>query len=174
MTRKEFLNRVSESKTDVLGDFVRFLERRAVRYCVIGGMAVNAYAEPVVSLDLDIVLAEDRIAGIVDDLAPRFRVKKFPNSLNLASSETELRIQIQTDPRYQGFLSGARKKDVLGYRLPVARAEDVLRGKIWAAEDPKRRPSKRQKDLSDILRMIEARPGLADLVPAGLKRKLGL
>lgn len=174
MTRKEFLNRVAESKRDVLGELASLLERRAVRYCVIGGLAVNAYADPVVSLDLDIVVAEDRVPQLLEDLAPRFKVKRFPNSLNLTSSETELRIQIQTDPRYQGFLAGARKKDVLGYRLPVARAEDVMRGKIWAAEDPKRRPSKRQKDLSDILRLIEARSALAGLVPAGLKSKLGL
>lgn len=54
---------------------------------------------------------------------------------------------------------------VLGIELPVARLEDVLRGKVWAALDPASRPSKRQKDLADIARTIEAYPHLRADVP---------
>jgi len=77
-----------------------------------------------------------------------------------------LRIQIQTDARYQSFLQGAKKKRVLGYELRVARAEDVLQGKLWAYSDPERRPSKRQKDLTDILRLVESHPEIVD-TPVG-------
>jgi hypothetical protein len=58
--------------------------------------------------------------------------------------------------------------------MPVAAVEDVLQGKIWAAQDDTRRPSKRQKDLADILRLVEANPPLASLVPAALKKKLAI
>lgn len=51
----------------------------------------------------------------------------------------------------------------------MAAARDVLQGKIWAALDETRRPSKRQKDLADILRFLEKRPGLAQLIPRRLK-----
>src|SRR5918994_4440590 len=51
-------------------------------------------------------------------------------------------------------------RDVLGVQLPVASVEDVLQGKIWAVLDPGRRPSKRQKDLADIARLLEAYPQL--------------
>jgi hypothetical protein len=61
-----------------------------------------------------------------------------------------VRIQIQTDPRYAAFVPGAARRSVLGLELPVATVEDVLQGKIWAAQDAGRRPSKRQKDLADI------------------------
>jgi hypothetical protein len=174
MTKKEFLHRISGSKEDVLGRLFGLLEDLGIPYCVIGGLAVNAYAEPVVSLDLDLVVLADRVAGLLEALPGGFKAKAFPNSLNLTSSKTDLRIQIQTDPRYQAFLPGARKKDVLGYRIPVARIEDVLKGKAWAALDPKRRPSKRQKDLSDILRLVEVRKDLAVMLPADLKKTLGL
>ena len=63
---------------------------------------------------------------------------------------------------------------MLGYKLPVAAIEDVLQGKIWAAEDKARRPSKRQKDLADILRLIETKKGLFSLVPSSLRKKLSL
>jgi hypothetical protein len=76
--------------------------------------------------------------------------------------------------RYQDFIPKAVYRDILGYKLPVARIENVLQGKIWAALDKTRRLSKRQKDLADILRLVEAKRNLVALVPYSLKRKLGL
>ena len=49
--------------------------------------------------------------------------------------------------------------------LPVASLADTLQGKIWAALDPDRRGSKRQKDPADIARLIEAYPDLRTQVP---------
>ena len=66
----------------------------------------------------------------------------------------------------------ASVRDILGVELPVAQAEDVLQGKIWAVQDTKRRASKRQKDLADIARLIEARPALRTRVPADILDKL--
>jgi hypothetical protein len=54
----------------------------------------------------------------------------------------------------------------------VARLEDVLRGKVWAASDPNRRASKRQKDLADIARLLEEHPGLRELVPQAILHRL--
>lgn len=47
----------------------------------------------------------------------------------------------------------------------MARLEDVLQGKVWAAQDPTRRSSKRLKDLADIARLLDAYPELRDRVP---------
>ena len=57
MTKKEFFKTVSNGEEDVIQIFLDALLKANVDYCVIGGLAVNAYAEPVVSLDLDIVVA---------------------------------------------------------------------------------------------------------------------
>lgn len=54
----------------------------------------------------------------------------------------------------------------------MAGLEDVLQGKVWAAGDPTRRPSKRQKDLADIARLLEAYPHLRERVPADLLARL--
>lgn len=48
------------------------------------------------------------------------------------------------------------------------RLEDVLQGKIWAASDEIRRPSKRQNDLVDIARLLETFPELRSSVPAAI------
>jgi hypothetical protein len=174
MTKREFARRVWSGKNDVLEPFLDSLTKAKIRYCVIGGLAVNAYAEPVVSLDLDIVVSAPQIRKLVSALPRGVRTKSFAHSLNIELPGSDLRIQVQTDDRYQPFLRGARKKSVLGYKMPVARIEDVLQGKIWAALDESRRTSKRQKDLADILRLIESRKNLAALVPRALKKRLTL
>lgn len=141
-------------------------------YCVIGGLAVNAYAEPVVSMDLDIVIVADKIDRVVSLLKERFRVKKYAHSINISHPSSDLRIQFQTDPRYQSFIGRARHRTILGYRVPVAAIKDVFQGKIWAAEDDTRRPSKRQKDLADIMRLIEKDQRLTVMLPDTLRRRL--
>ncbi len=83
-----------------------------------------------------------------------------------------LRVQIQTDPRYAPFVGRAVHREILGVRLPVASLEDLLQGKLWAVTDATRRPSKRQKDLADIARLVEAYPALRTQVPGEVLAKL--
>jgi hypothetical protein len=92
--------------------------------------------------------------------------------LDVSAPGSDLRVQLQRDPRYFEFVDGAAPRNVLGLSLPVARIEDVLRGKIWAVQDPQRRSSKRQKDLADIARLLEARPSLRISVPAEILARL--
>jgi hypothetical protein len=81
------------------------------------------------------------------------------------STGSDLRVQLQKDPRYQEFISRAQVHTVLGYEMSVARLEDVLAGKLWAYSDETRRGSKRQKDLADIMRLVETHPELRGLLP---------
>jgi hypothetical protein len=172
MTKKDFLNRVTNSKDDFFEKFINFFKEKDIKFCVIGDLAVNAYCEPVVSLDLDIVIAVSQVAEFIKLLSASFSVSQQAHSINVASADSDLRIQIQTDPRYQEFIGKAVAKTVLGYEIPVASLEDVLRGKIWAYEDMTRRPSKRQKDLADIMRLTESYPQLIKLLPVSLKERL--
>jgi len=76
------------------------------------------------------------------------------------------------DARYAPFVDRASRRLVLGMDLPVASVEDLLDGKVWAAMDPSRRPSKRQKDLADIARLIEAYPALRAALPPEILARL--
>jgi hypothetical protein len=108
-----FWKTVVNERGDFLDRLLAELDQLSIPYCVVGGQAVNAYVEPLVSV-----------------------------------------------------------REVLGMKLPEAALEDVLQGKIWAALDDARRPSKRQKDLADIARIIESRPHLRDRVPAEILARL--
>ena len=151
---------------------MEFLESRRIAFCVIGGQAVDAYVEPLVSLDLDIAVAAEDPRELIAELKGSFRVAAHRHSINLALSGSDLRAQIRTDPRYAAFVAAAERKEVLGRTMPVARLENVLSGKIWAAMHPERRASMRQKDLADIARIMESYPHLGPMVPEGIKAKL--
>jgi hypothetical protein len=167
----EFYDRVTLGGGAVIEELLRLLEENGIRYCVIGGQAVNHYVEPLVSLDLDLVVATSQLEAVEAILAERFAVRRFPHSLNVSTEGSDLRVKIQTDPRYGDFVERAKKGNVLGIEMPVA--PDVLRGKIWAARDPSRRASKRHKDLADIARLVEANPSLRELVPQEILDKIG-
>jgi len=172
MRARTFWKAVTLDHVDFLDSLIALLAEAGIRYCVIGGQAVNAYVEPLVSLDLDLVIAVDQIAGAEAMLRERFKVERFPHSLNVEAADSDLRVQIQTDPRYFAFVDRAEAREVLGVTLPVAALGDVLQGKIWAASDLQRRPSKRRKDLLDIERILESQPDLRVRVPADILARL--
>lgn len=172
MRAQTFWKTVTADRTDFLARLITLLADNEVRYCVMGGQGVNAYADPVVSLDLDIVIAVDQLPKTERLISQEFHIERFPHSVNVSDPGSDLRVQIQTDPRYLPFVDRATVREVLGVSLPVAQLEDVLQGKVWAVMDPERRPSKRQKDLADIARLLETYPKLRQQVPADVLAKL--
>jgi hypothetical protein len=172
MRAAEFYRAVTMDGTDFFGRLLDLLEDEAIGYCLVGGQGVNAYVTPLVSLDLDFAIAArdlDRALGV---LGKHFEMKRFANTINLAAAGSGIHAQIQTDPRYFDFVERAERRIVFDREVSVAAIEDLLQGKIWAATDPERRGSKRQKDLADISRIIESYPRLRDRVPTGILDRL--
>lgn len=167
-----FWKTVVADEAGFLERFVLLLRERGIRYCVVGGQAVNAYVEPLVSLDLDLAVAANQLGEIEQLAGDDLRIERFPHSLNLSHRGSDLRVQIQLDPRYAAFVGRSLPRQVLGLTLPVASLEDVLQGKVWAAMDETRRPSKRQKDFADIARLVEAYPNLRQDLPAEVAARL--
>ena len=172
MNQKSFFNGVTNGKKDIVQEIIDLLSYNNIDYCVIGGLAVNAYVEPVVSLDLDIAVVADEIDNLLKMTEDKFKIEKFPHSINLGSQDSDIRIQLQTDERYQEFIKNAVSQVVLGYKMKVASLRDVLKGKVWAYSDNQRRGSKRQKDLADIMRIIESFPDLKSDLPDSIIKEI--
>lgn len=173
MIGKKFMNAVANAQEDILQLFLDILGKTKATYCVVGGLAVNVYIELVVSLDLGFVVDMKDIDKICKETAAKgLKIERFEHSVKLTSSKSDLRIQIQTDSRYQEFISRSSSKEILGYKINVACMEDVLQGKVWAYLDEQRRKSKRQKDLTDIMRLMESYPSLESRIPAIILKKL--
>jgi len=159
-------------ETDFLSELIQLLHAEEISYTVIGDHAVDAYSDPWVSLDFDLVVAAQDLKRVELLLREHFKVEPFPHSFKVSRPGSDLRVQVQTDPRYVVFVQRASPRDVLGLTLPVADVRDVLQGKIWAAQDEKRRPSQRQKDLADIARLLERYPELRPSVPQDILERL--
>src|SRR6476619_7218291 len=92
---------VTMDRSNFLDNLVGLLAEHDIHYCVIGGQGVTAYAEPLISLDLDLVVAVNQMELVESLLRGRFKVERFPDSsLNVSADGSDLRVQIRTDPRY--------------------------------------------------------------------------
>jgi hypothetical protein len=158
------------------GDVLRLvdvLERLEIPWCMIGGLAVNYWAqEPMATIDVDVVIASDRVEEAVGALVEAgFQAERFEWSVNLKGT-SKVSVQISTEDFYRDFPSRSVAADVHGILMRVASLKDTLAGKIAAWRDQARRPSKRQKDLLDIMRLVESHPELNDDLPPDLVTEL--
>lgn len=165
MTESEIFEAVTGSGSTDFAIVVGILNQHS-GWCLIGGLAVNCYVEPVYTLDADIVVVSSDLPEIKKDLERAdFSVEEFPHSLNATMAGSDLRIQFTTDARYQDFLSNTMPHEVLGQKVPVASLANVIRGKVWAWSDDARRLSKRKKDELDLIRIAEKYPELCGMMP---------
>jgi hypothetical protein len=167
-----FWKTITMDTQNLLERLMDILAKHEINYCVIGGQAINAYVEPLVSLDLDIVIATNQLKEATYLLEQNFTAQQFEHSLNISLTGSDLRVQIQLDQRYASFPDHAEIREVLGLSMSVASLDDLLQGKIWAIKDANRRASKRQKDLADIARLLESYPYLQEKVPEDILNHL--
>ena len=160
MTAAEIYESVTNGGASDFAELVTVLNRNKP-WCLIGGLAVNCYVEPVYTVDVDLVVVAANLEQIGQELeAAGFRLS------------SELNVQFTTDARYQDFLAGATERQVLGLAVPVASLQEIVRGKVWAWQDKERRSTKRKKDELDLMRIAEAHPKLRGLIPAEIVKQL--
>ena len=169
MTLRQFYDWQTLGGAKDVSRLVAVLEERDVPWCMIGGLAVNHWAlEPMATADVDLVIASQKIHETVEALkALGFKDKQFRWSVNL-KGESNVSIQISTEEMYRDFPERAVPAIVHGLLMRVASLEDTLKGKVAAYQEPERRPSKRQKDLADISRLLEAHPEIQHLIPTSI------
>ncbi|HEV7475786.1 MAG TPA: hypothetical protein VGN90_17150, partial [Pyrinomonadaceae bacterium] len=137
MRASEVFEAVTGSGSSDFALVVNILNRRGA-WCLIGGLAVNCYAEPVYTLDADLVVIASALPAIKDELVNAgLSVEEFPPSLNARMAKSNLRIQFRLDPRYQEFVNDTTIREVLGQQVSVASLGNVVHGKIWAWSDDK-------------------------------------
>lgn len=173
VTAKKFYDWQTVGGTDDVMRLVDCLERADIPWCAIGGVAVNHWAaEPMVTQDVDFVVATDAIDRAVDILtAAGFRPERFEWSINF-KGHSRVSLQLSTEAFYRDFPTRAVPADVHGILLRVAALEDTLKGKVKAWSDSARRQSKRIKDLGDIARLVETHPHLWELLTDALKQQI--
>lgn len=173
MTGKQFYDWQTAGGVNDVMRLVDSLERADVSWCVIGGVAVNHWAEePMVTQDVDLVVVSEDLQRVEELLKDEgFRSEKFDWSMNFKGRST-VSFQLRTEAFYKEFPLRAVPADVHGILMRVASLEDTLKGKMKAWADSERRQSKKIKDLADIARLVEAHPRLWNLLRDDLKAQV--
>ena len=157
MTAEEIYESVTNGGSSDFAEAAAILDATG-KWCLIGGLAVNCYVDPVYTVDADIVVASQNLSRVRESLTSAgFR---FAHSLNARKPGSKLQIQFTQDARYQDFVDRAERHEVLGRTVPVANLKDILQGKLWAWKDSERRATKRKKDELDLMGIALAFPNL--------------
>jgi hypothetical protein len=160
---------VGDTKQQPLRAVVAVLETSGTAYAVIGGVAMQLHSrEPRTTLDID--LAVKRFADIPREslTAAGFvhegRHRHSDNWRAPGAGPRTQRTAVQFSAEDIGIeqaIVRARVVDAGGFRLRLAAPADLLVLKLAAAEEPRRRPSKRRQDLVDIVTLSEDYPEAA-------------
>lgn len=172
ITATEVFDSVTNGGSNDFAAVVQILNKHG-RWCLVGGLAVNCYVEPVFTIDADIVVASSALEEIQKDLATTgFQITSHEHSVNAQMKGSDLRIQFTTDSRYQEFLDETEAHSVLGIKVPVTSLPNIIRGKVWAWSDAKRRLSKRKKYELDLIRIAEKYAEFRKLMPSEITDQL--
>ncbi len=159
----------SDTKEGPLRLVAELLNRAGVAYALIGGVAIQIRTtEPRTTLDIDIAVPQ--FADIPRDalLAAGFdHVGRHEHSDNWrappgCSGGVRTAVQFSAeDVGINDAVAHAELTDLAhGLQMRVAIPADLIVLKLAAAAEPRRRPSKRQHDLADVIALMEEYPGL--------------
>jgi Nucleotidyl transferase AbiEii toxin, Type IV TA system len=162
-----------DTKEQPLRRVVSVLEASRTSYAVIGGVAMQLYSrQPRTTLDIDLAVESyDKIPRDALTKAGFVHEGRQPHSDNWrapGSGPRRQRTAVQFSSEDVGIdaaVARARTVDAGGFRLRLATAADLLVLKLAAAEEPRRRPSKRRQDLLDIITLAEEHPAASKAVP---------
>jgi len=140
-------------------------------YCLIGGMAINCYVEPVYTEDTDFAIAFDdktKIKKTFKDAGIKVKDNRYDMSIFVPNSQ--LIIHITTDERYKNFGKDAKEHMLFDeFKVKVASLENLIQAKTWCLEDSCRKASKQFKDQADLCRIGENYPELQNLLPKEIR-----
>lgn len=173
MTQRQFYDWQTLGGGKDVSRLVAALEEREIPWCMIGGLAVNHWAEePMATANVDLVIAVEKIEEAADTLKSiGFTEKRHDWSISL-KGQSNVSIQISTEEMYHHFPMRAVPANVHGILMRVASLEDTLAVKLAAYSEPNRRPTKKLKDILDIGRLVEAHPELLTQLPPDIAAKL--
>ena len=158
-----------DTKETPLRLVAELLEREGVAYALIGGVAVQLHtADPRSTLDIELAVTRyadvPRAALLAAGFEHTGRHEHSDNWRAPGVGVVKPRTAIRFSAEDAGIADAVAHADIVdldrGLRLRVATVADLIVLKLAAADEPKRRPSKREHDVADVLALLEQHPGL--------------
>ena len=150
------------NEIDIVRDVSGKLEQAGIDYMLTGSMAMNYYAQPRMTRDIDIVVAmgPEDVERVVALFEPEYYVSKksIRESLaqesifNLIHHESVIKVDCivrkQSDYRKTEF-ARRRQVAILDFRTCLVSKEDLIISKLWWAKD-----SRSELQLTDVKNLL--------------------
>ena len=159
----------SDTKERPLRLVAELLNRAGVSYALIDGVAVQIRTtEPRTTLDIDVAVPRfddiPRAALLAAGFDHTGRHEHSDNWRAPAAGPGSLRTAVEFSAEDVGIADAVANAELTdladGLRMRAARSADLVVLKLAAAAEPRRRPSKRQHDLADVVALMEEYPAL--------------
>lgn len=150
------------SETDIVRDVSRKLDQLGIGYMLTGSMAMNYYAQPRMTRDIDVVIAigqsdVDRIASLFE---AEYYVSKesirqsiaHESVFNLIHHDSVIKVDfiVRKQSEYRQIEFERRQKVViLDFTTYIVSKEDLIISKLWWAKD-----SRSEVQLSDVKNLL--------------------
>ncbi len=162
-----------DTKEEPLRRVISVLHASGTAYAVIGGIAVQLHVrEPRTTLDIDLAVVKfddiPRDALMQAGFEHDGRHEHSDNWRAPGTGPRSERTAIQFSAEDIGMAETVRRAlqvDIGGLQLQLATVADLLVLKLAAAEEPRRRQSKRRQDLLDVITLAEEYPEAAATLP---------
>lgn len=151
-----------KNELDIVRDVSRALLDLDVAFMLTGSMALNYYAEPRMTRDIDIVLAlaEGKVESIVDAFATDYYVSKssiqraitHQTMFNMIHQESVIKVDciVQKKGRYRETeLARRRRVQIADFETYVVSKEDLILSKLIWAKD-----SRSELQLGDVRNLL--------------------
>lgn len=152
---------MDQTKKPALLALADVFEKTGVPYAIIGGVAAQVrMAEPRTTIDIDVAIKrrDDLPRGALE--AAGFRhTGEFPYTSNWVGPGG-VAVQFSDDPTFGVAIDSALPEPLEGRTLRIITAGELLQSKLRSAAEPRRRPSKRMRDIADVMALIEENPEL--------------
>ncbi len=150
---------LAESVPDrgLVADIVNLLTDQGIRFCVIGGLAINVRGQPRGTADVDILvdrMPDERLAD--PDYARRFNFYRSRSSTGTVQTidhrkDGQAELLVADSALRRATIETATEASILGTIVPVASAEALVALKANAIANS---PSRRAKDGADIVSVV--------------------
>jgi hypothetical protein len=159
----------SDTKERPLRLVADLLNRAGVSYALIGGVAIQIRTtEPRTTLDIDVAVPRfddvPRAALLAAGFDHTGRHEHSDNWRSPPAGPGGLRTGVQFSAEDVGIADAVAHAELTdlaeGLRMRVATPADLIVLKLASAAEPRRRPSKRQHDIADVVALMEEYPQL--------------
>ena len=157
----------ADSKEQPLRLVAQLLDREQVPYALIGGVAVQLHSEePRSTLDIDLAIPTyaqvPRTALLGAGFEHTGRHAHSDNWRAPGPGPLKSRTAVLFSAEDDGIVEAVEHATTIdlpgGVPLRVATVASLITLKLRAAEEPERRPSKRVRDVADVLALLEEHP----------------